>query len=878
MAAADYLRKISKADALEIAQRQFAGRDVDYYIREDGSLSSWTVFVDAEPLTGWEHECYLLTIPKTTITTVERTSPTRIEELMCPPAENYSPLSVKSRYENDATSKPAVAKAPPYENPEEEGLEAARRTHAVILSGGMNKNANSERYWNDCSFIYQTLANKYHIPKEQIHPIMADGNDPAEDMTLIGSYEKYSSQSLDLDFDGVDEIELAATKDNLKSVISRLTMEMNEEDHLFLFVTDHGGRQGYTSTSYIWLWGEGQILYDYELAGMLAPIVQKGVYVNVVLGQCYSGGFVEELAEAGCLVATSCTESEKSYGRVDVPFDEFIYKWTCAVNGADHKKNPLNADTNHNGRISMQEAFIYAESHDMFASSGWNKEHPQYVSSPISVGEDLAFNYIPPAVDLYVMDNWDDTGVEPNSTTELFWDSPSIWVRNFADGKREHENPYHSAAHTAAIVYVRVHNRGKKAYNGDGKHLHLYWARASTGFRPDTWIGNELDSNGEVTGGALTPVKIPAIPAGEYRDVAVSWNLPENLPGTSAGEGGKHHFCLLAKIMDTHISEGFRETFSYNCRNSNDDASKNVSVIDCGELSEATSVFVRNVSDTTQHYSLELVPRDRWDAGIFETATITMEMSEPILNGWERGGSRGRDIRLVPAIGTNMVQLLSQNSRVEDISLETIEFGKVGLKFNFRPNIIATRKFTVDLIQRDEYGTILGGETFLVESPYTLKDPIPVTPITFSPGMVRLEAETSPNSYVRWEDREGRIVGQGEMLEVKPSANSDNTYYVYGLTEDGGVAEGGITLESEMGFKRVVLDGSKSWLHVEIKGDVQKNSLISISSASSGGDSLTPLAEGENSTDFDVSSLPPGIYTISLIWRENIVATWKFIK
>ena len=45
----------------------------------------------------------------------------------------------------------------------------------------------------------------------------------------------------------------------------------------------------------------------------------------------------------------------------------------------------------------MDEAFIYAKNHDRRSA-----EHPQYVSTPISVGEDLAFNHLAPAVDLYI--------------------------------------------------------------------------------------------------------------------------------------------------------------------------------------------------------------------------------------------------------------------------------------------------------------------------------------------------------------------------------------------------------------------------------------------------------------------------------------------
>ena len=90
----------------------------------------------------------------------------------------------------------------------------------------MNKNSNYERYWNDCSFIYQTLVNKYSIPKGNIYPIMSDGNNPAADMRCISG--GYKSQPLDLDNDGVDEIKLAATKANVKNTLGILANKLNK--------------------------------------------------------------------------------------------------------------------------------------------------------------------------------------------------------------------------------------------------------------------------------------------------------------------------------------------------------------------------------------------------------------------------------------------------------------------------------------------------------------------------------------------------------------------------------------------------------------------------------------------------------------------------
>lgn len=47
---------ITKEDALKVAEEQFTGLDVDYFILDDDASTNWNIFVDAEPMKGWEHD------------------------------------------------------------------------------------------------------------------------------------------------------------------------------------------------------------------------------------------------------------------------------------------------------------------------------------------------------------------------------------------------------------------------------------------------------------------------------------------------------------------------------------------------------------------------------------------------------------------------------------------------------------------------------------------------------------------------------------------------------------------------------------------------------------------------------------------------------
>ena len=646
-AMAQQMRDVSRLEALSIVKMCFNDQDVDYYLCDDPVLNvmsegeklsflqsnAWIFFVDAEPMKGWEHDCYVVSIAKK-IGKYQSPAPLSTK-FRLPPMGNFSPLEVKNRYGVRAFQKPYVKKA----TLTNEVKSAAGRTYAVILSGGHNKYSNYERYWNDCSFVYQTLVNKYGVPKNNISVVMSDGTDPAADMhATTGGYK---SSPLDLDNDGQPDIQYAATRANVKNVLSCLSQRIGKDDHLFFYVIDHGGTRDENNQSYICLWNEEK-LHDYELADWLRPFNEKSVYVNAVLGQCFSGGFIEELSKVGCFVAAASKGSESSWSCGDIPYDEFVYHWTSAINEGNAFGQPIYSDVDNNHRVTMEEAFDYAYQHDRRRPM----ENPQYKSNPISVGEDLAFNNLPEAVDLYIKDNDEDTGKEPNLTTEIFWDSPSIWVRNVDDSIEKHENPYYTKEHPYAIIYVKVHNRGKKDYKG-GKYLHMYWARASTGLTAKAWKGQEYYIDNNVTGRRMDPEHIDEIKAGDSRVVRVTWSLPRDLLSKDNGTE-KHHFCLLGQIYDDGDPElkGDYPAVQW----SNDIAQKNVSIISKEDILKGATVFVRNIYKNDHKYSLEIQPRKLEDKLLLSKARLKMEMTSPIYEAWKRGGCKARSIAYTPTI------------------------------------------------------------------------------------------------------------------------------------------------------------------------------------------------------------------------------------
>lgn len=852
---------LSQADVLTVVRRQFLGRDVDYYVLQDDNQAKWTVFVDAEPMKGWEHECYVFTVPKKTIApNLNSVMPTSRVRMSAPPSGNYVPLSVKNRYGATSAYKPVVSKGAALNDAET--ADVAQRTYAIILSGGIRAISNYERYWNDCSFIYQTLVNRYGVPKGNIFPIMSDGNDPGDDMvSLSGALQ---SQPLDLDGDGVADIKLAATKANVQSTLNSLKNKLNEDDHLFLFVIDHGGgTDDGSDNSYICLWNS-ESLYDTELANMLTPFCEKYVNVNVVLGQCYSGGFIDDLTKVGCVVSSACSGSEVSYSCQGIPYDEFVYHWTCAVNGADHRGVSVNADADGNGRVTMQEAFEYAKAHDR-----WSAEHPQYVSTPISVGEDLAFNHLAPAVDLYLKDNPEDTGKEPNLTATKYWLSPSIWVRNDDDQGTEHENPIYTPQHKSCMVYVNVHNRGKKAFGG-GQWLHLYWARASTAIGESAWLARELYKDQYVTGGHFEALYIPEIPAGDSVTVGGTWALPKIVTDTADVE--RHHFCLRAKILPTHIDEKYDAgKFFCDVKGNKSLAQKNISIVEGDALLNGTLVFVRNLENIPKNYTLELVPRTAADEAIYPNVNIDMKLSPTVYSAWERGGFNSTDI-VIPESNSNdgefmTVRCISPQSKLKTVNLAAKEFDVVSLKFDFinrNPLVLPiSKKYTFDLIQRDENGEIVGGETFIVKSPgHSL---LPIVPVTspISGGQYLLSADKADFTQMGWIDEQGNRLGNSESVVVAPT-HANSKYTVYALTEDGDIATETISLDPICSIRSVAIPAGLGSITVELNGQAPENATVSVTSVMDGSTVLVEnVAVGATAVSLDATQLVKGVYAVA---------------
>ena len=287
----------------------------------------WLFFVDDHPMANWEHACrYVLVGEDGGLRVVHARSPLKDmkgwRELTT--WAGSSTLMPVSGPAHEASI--GFAASQPF-------TPAANR-YAVIISGGYSLYSNTDRYWNDCAYFFTTLKQN-GFRDENIHVIMSDGTDPADDMVDFFTWRTLSSP-LDLDGDGRDDIRYSATKANLALVFDELGKRLGRDDILYIFTTDHGGTAEDNPSPYVvpdvtlGLWDQETMSVD-EF-GAEVNKVNAGVIVGI-FQQCHSGGFVEKLAAPNRVLMSAARWWESSWAFWDRArvYDAFSYYATRAL-------------------------------------------------------------------------------------------------------------------------------------------------------------------------------------------------------------------------------------------------------------------------------------------------------------------------------------------------------------------------------------------------------------------------------------------------------------------------------------------------------------------------------------------------------------------
>jgi len=344
-------------------------------------IPGFLLFVDDEPEANWEHPARLVFVnPVDGVFTVYdvRTPPKIFSELIelgkyepkPRTSKTHATIAVRRISETPASQN---AGSPPNRDGEgflattfDDGMLTVNPDHkfAVLISGGYYASSNAVRYWNDTAFMYKVLKYRYGYKDENIYVLCSDGLDPAPDN------KREESSNVDLDGDGLPDVDYSATIENVDTVFGELAARMTEDDILFVFTTGHGAPydpDGDPTKTVLYLWHN--YIVDDELAEQVNRIQSYDTMV-FVMSQCYSGGFEGELGAPNRIFISAAAYDEISYAGLFNPdtgnyeYDVFSHYFTCALAGARPDGGEVRADADGDGAVSIAEAFSFAVNND----------------------------------------------------------------------------------------------------------------------------------------------------------------------------------------------------------------------------------------------------------------------------------------------------------------------------------------------------------------------------------------------------------------------------------------------------------------------------------------------------------------------------------
>lgn len=751
----------------------------------------WLVFADLMPEANWEHPCKYIYVSDNmeggeyTVAVVDSVRP--------PHSGDFEPMKLsqitRDRMELESSEKAKRAGAarmmksgslPIYSTP------FSSKTYAVILSGGLSPADNADRYWNDCSYMYKTLTRNFGLPKENVKVLMSDGKSPGLDRNLNISFSPdLDSSPLDLDGDGECDIDFSASKDTLAMVFDELKNKLTDNDHLLVFVTDHGGYDEYNDKSYINLWN-GERLYPDEFASYFNGF--NAGYVSFVLGQCYSGGFIPALKADNHIVMTACAEKELSYRcrAFDLNYNEFLYHWISALNRTDTFGNTLPvSQTLPNGKlapVTLKRAFDYAVEKDAYNKGKTNRsvENPQISILKGSTAEDLALDSIPPTVYLYITK--DNTSVKETTSDAhgqlvesmknfiryKFWTNNDIWLRNQDDGmvNLEHESPHVTEDDPTVYVYTMVKNRGVKAYSDKSVRLVTRWAKSSLVLSRESWYGT---LTGDVIGGEV------------YRDyirktIAPCDSVIIRQPFTFTGEALDNamedgfKMCLLSALTDRNESASLpgNDLGVVPVWNSDRFAQRNQYRM----LTKMQMEFIRTFPTAQKEMYLSLIVHNDADPSVCGENALDVKLKVPdsmVGQVSMKGCTASR-------IDPHMITIADRCSAIQNFTLYPDDLDSIGISATVRGDcdITVPLKRSVNVAVFDEgSGEIIGGEQFdFIVNPRPKIDP-QIDKILVPGGKVKLTAKNvSEDAVYEWYDKDGNLVGKGKELTLGPTAAS----------------------------------------------------------------------------------------------------------
>ena len=489
-------------------------------------------------------------------------------------------------------------------------------------------------------------------------------------------------------------------------------------------------------------------------------------------------------------------------------------------------------------------------------------------------------------VDLMIRDDIGDSGIEPNTYTGIYYDSPDIWVRNLnldtSSYYYEHQNPEYERIN---YVNVRVKNRNfsRNATQGD-EYVCLYWSKSGVNYDfPAGWDGSQTFPYTDApTGGFIDCEQIPKLNPGEDTIIQFEWEpLPPERYTNIDGEIDKEswHFCLLGVITavgDTCIPARPSMLGEFVMDNNNV-AWKNVTIV-IPHKSINGVIFVGNSYKWIHAFCLKFKCESN-SSTLWQEAELTVKLGTTVYTAWERGGFQGEDIQL---IGDKLIRIKAATAKLCNFIFLPNEVGLLDMRFNFLTcEITGQTNYTFHIMQIDE-GTneVLGGEVYEVhKSPripfYASGNDVyafqgdPITLIANDIG--------EPATY-NWYDENGNLVHTG--MAFGTVADHERKYKLEVIASADGYKDyADVWVKIVPGkIESIQPNPAMDYVMITCVFNNVSEAYLTISSQTGVVYEEYSLSSSPQSVDFDIAAYTPSRYTVTLFCDGAAVDSKTFVK
>ena len=473
--------------------------------------------------------------------------------------------------------------------------------------------------------------------------------------------------------------------------------------------------------------------------------------------------------------------------------------------------------------------------------------------------------------DLMVRNSHDDYGVEPDTaSTQNFWTSPDIWIRNQNDNNDSiHQNPIYGQGNN--YVKVRVVNRGCATSTGEGK-LKLYWTKAGTNLPMDVWEGGNYNVNGHPLGGLIGEANLPALDSYEEHIFTFPWPVPN--PANYSTINEPWHFCLLAKIdapNDVSLLPQDNGIY-YHFLNSNNIALKNVDVIN-NTTSNSGKIHIGNFEGSPKNFKIKLSKEiiHNSNTNIFNEAEIKFTFDNKLWNIWQNSGFQGANFT---TFGEKTI-IVNENTEIFLNNFPPNDFGLLNVKVNFLTNAYTTNEqfgFNVEHWD-DNTNELMGGELYLVNK--NERDLFNADAFVTN-NTLQAVSINEPAVY-NWYDANGNLLHTGQNYSVN---NASGTYLLEVVADYDGykdMKEVTLTPTNAVLLHNIYPNPATNNVTVQYNQLNCNNAYLMLVNVNNNASSNYILNLNNTSININTTQFTPGLYLVVLVCDNNVIESHNLI-